>query len=72
MKNLHLSRLPRYAQNQMVSFLGGMGKIINYHPDSNTWRYAITMELGPEPDFGRIGYETTILLHECEIQGVLN
>lgn len=69
---LHLSSLPRYTKNQMVSFIGGMGKIINYHPEVNSWQYAVQMELGPEPDFGRIGYETTILLNESEINAVLN
>ncbi|MFB2935353.1 hypothetical protein ACE1B6_08740 [Aerosakkonemataceae cyanobacterium BLCC-F154] len=69
---LHVSGLPRYAKNQMVSFMGGIGRIINYHPDSNSWRYAVEMELGPEPDFGRIGYETTILLNESEINAVLS
>ncbi|MFB2894638.1 hypothetical protein ACE1CI_17145 [Aerosakkonemataceae cyanobacterium BLCC-F50] len=69
---LHLSGLPRYPKNQMVSFLGGMGKIINYYPEPNSWQYAVQMELGPEPDFGRIGYETTILLNESEIDAVLN
>lgn len=69
---LHFSRVPRYAKNQIVSFLGGMGRIVNYHPDANSWRYAVEMELGPEPDFGRIGYETTILLNESEIHPVWN
>lgn len=68
---IHLSSLPRYTKNQTVSFFGGMGKIINYHPEVNSWQYAIQMELGPEPDFGRIGYETTILLSEAEINAVL-
>lgn len=68
---LRLSRLPRYDKNQMVSFIGGIGRIINYHCEVNSWQYAVQMELGPEPDFGRIGYETTILLHESEINAVM-
>lgn len=63
---------PRYAKNQFVSFLGGVGTIRNYGPDSNTWKYAVEMEMGPEPIFGRIGGETTILLHESDIQAVMN
>jgi hypothetical protein len=30
------------------------------------------MELGPEPEMGRIGAEATILLNESEIQGVMD
>ena len=70
--NIYLSNLPRYTKNQMVSFIGGMGRIINYHLEVNSWQYAVQMELGPEPDFGRIGYETTILLNESEIDPVFN
>ena len=70
--NKALTHLPRYAKNQLVFFLGGVGKIKNFRPDSNTWNYAIEMEMGPEPNFGRIGNETTILLHESDIQGLLS
>ncbi|HEY9848418.1 MAG TPA: hypothetical protein V6D28_03095 [Leptolyngbyaceae cyanobacterium] len=54
---------PRYNHNQTVSFTGGIGKIRNYRPDANTWKYIVEMEMGPLPDFGRIGSETTILLY---------
>ncbi len=61
--------VPRFRRNQMVCFRGGVGKIKSYRPNSNnTWIYAIEMEMGPEPEFGRVGFETTILLHETEIQ----
>jgi len=53
-----------------VRFLGGVGKIKSFRPESNTWTYAVEMEMGAEPDFGRIGAETTILLHEDDILGV--
>lgn len=58
---------PRFRENQMVSFLGGVGKIKSYKPGYSTWTYAIEMEMGPEPEMGRIGPETTILLHETDI-----
>lgn len=54
----------------MVRFLGGVGKIKSFHPDSNTWTYAIEMEMGLEPDFGRVGAETTVILYEEDILGV--
>jgi hypothetical protein len=51
-----------------VQFSGGVGTIKSYQPNSNnTWTYAIEMEMGPEPNFGRVGFETTILLQETEI-----
>lgn len=60
--------LPRFNRNQLVQFSGGVGTVKSYQPNSNnTWIYAIEMEMGPEPDFGRVGFETTILLHETEI-----
>lgn len=69
---LNLVSMPKYDKNQKVFFIGGVGKIKNYKPDSNTWNYAIEMEMGTEPYFGRIGNETTILLHEADIRGTLN
>ncbi len=67
-----IKTLPQYKTNQVVSFLGGMGKILNYRPDSGTWAYAIEMEMGEPPETGRVGPETTILLYEMEIEGVNN
>lgn len=61
----------RFNQKQMVSFAGGIGKIISYQPVSNTWTYAVQMDMGPEPPFGRIGFETTIILEETELQAVV-
>jgi hypothetical protein len=55
----------------MVHFVGGIGTIKNYRPDSTTWTYAVEMEMGPEPEMGRVGLETTILLHEADIQEVM-
>lgn len=62
--------LPRFIANQTVHFKGGIGTIKSFRPNSNnTWIYAVEMEMGPEPNFGRVGFETTILLHETEILG---
>lgn len=63
---------PMYAKDQRVCFVGGGGKILYCRPESGTWTYAVQMEMGPEPDMGRIGSETTILLDEADIQGVMN
>jgi hypothetical protein len=56
----------------MVCFWGGMGTIRSYHLESGTWAYAVEMALGPEPDLGRVGSETTILLHEADIEELMN
>ncbi len=63
--------LPRFNTNQIVHFVGGIGTIKNLRPDSGTWTYAVEMEMGPLPDVGRVGFETTILLQESDIQGVI-
>jgi|GEM_PF-3820939 len=30
------------------------------------------MEMDPEPEMGRVGFETTILFNEADIQGIMN
>jgi len=55
----------------MVCFVGGVGKIRSCRPESGTWTYVVEMELGPEPDMGRVGSETMILL-EADIHEVMN
>lgn len=58
---------PRFEKNQTVEFVGGIGKIKNHYSESDSWIYLVEMAMGPEPDFGRIGYETMILLLEPDI-----
>jgi hypothetical protein len=48
-----------------------MGKILNCQVDASTWAYAVEMEMGPLPDMGRVGPETTIWLYETEIEDVI-
>ena len=50
-----------------VEFIGALGTIIQYCPKSGYWSYLIEMEMGSEPEMGRIGYETAILLFETDI-----
>lgn len=64
--------LPKFRQNQRVRFLGGTGLIKTYRPDARNWTYTVEMELGPEPEIGRVGPETTVLLYESDIQGILD
>ncbi len=63
--------IPRFRKNQRVCFVGGVGTIRYCRSEVSTWTYAVEMEMGPEPDMGRIGSETTILLHEADIHEVI-
>ncbi|MEH1925449.1 hypothetical protein [Nostoc sp.] len=58
---------PKFCKGQKVEFIGGLGTIIQCHPNSGYWSDLVEMEMGSEPDIGRIGYETTILLFETDI-----
>jgi hypothetical protein len=69
--NKQLTVIPKFNRHQVVRFLGGVGTILYYQPDSQTWKYAVEMAKGPEPDMGRIGPETTVLLHEEDIYETL-
>jgi hypothetical protein len=59
---------PRFNQNQTVRFVGGEGRVKQYLPDSQSWAYMVEMAMDPEPEIGRVGYETTILLMESDLQ----
>ena len=59
---------PRFRREQSVCFAGGEGTIQSYKFEAGTWVYQIAMALGLEPDFGRVGYETTIVLTEVELE----
>lgn len=43
-----------------MSFACGIGKVKSHRPLAGIWYYAVEMEMGPEADFGRVGYETTM------------
>lgn len=60
--------VPRFDKNQTVRFVGGEGQIREYHSDAGTWTYIVEMPLGPEPAIGRVGYETTIMLLEPDLE----
>lgn len=59
--------LPKFSRDRTVQFIGGRGKIKHCKPDAGTWVYAVEMDMGIPPETGRIGFETTILLHEADI-----
>ncbi|WP_036487853.1 hypothetical protein [Myxosarcina sp. GI1] len=62
---------PKFELNQTVSFIGGIGKIKDCQLEINEWTYTVEMIMNSEPDFGRIGTETTIVLEESDIRGVV-
>ena len=62
---------PRFDCHQTVRFFGGIGKIKNIQRQAICWIYHVEMIQGIEPDFGRIGAETTIVLEEQDIRQVL-
>lgn len=59
---------PRFNKDAMVRFAGAVGRIKSYRPNLSTWIYAVEMEMGAEPDFGRVGAETTLLLDEADLE----
>ena len=63
---------PRFERDQAVKFIGGSGKIKNHHYESGSWFYYVEMAMGSEPDFGRVGCETMILLSESELLSELD
>jgi hypothetical protein len=50
-----------------VQFVGGLGIIRSYKPEAQSWSYLVEMELGPEPDFGRIGAEAMVIITEADL-----
>ena len=58
---------PQFYRHQTVSFLGGIGKIKRIEKQALGWTYHVEMSMGIEPDFGRVGAETTIVLEEQEL-----
>jgi hypothetical protein len=60
-------RAPKFHHMQWVSFTGGEGAVRSYKFEFGGWTYLIEMELEEEPDFGRIGAETMVLLNEADL-----
>ncbi|MER3495077.1 MAG: hypothetical protein C4323_24515 [Mastigocladus sp. ERB_26_2] len=69
--NSKLIMPPKFNKNQVVYFIGGIGIILDLQVDSATWKYAVEMEKEPETNIARLSNETTIFLHEADIDGVI-
>ena len=63
-----LIKAPKFRPTQWVRFIGGEGIVRSYKPDAGTWAYIVEMPLGLEPDFGRVGAETMVSLHEVDLR----
>ena len=66
-----LLNAPKFREQQQVCFAGGQGKILSLQADGIDWLYSVEMPLGVEPDMGRIGYETIVLMSESELNSEL-
>ncbi|MEH2311948.1 MAG: hypothetical protein V7K35_11220 [Nostoc sp.] len=66
------SPVRKLCKGQIVSFIGGEGMIKNYRFESGSWEYLVEMPMGPEPEMGRVGYETMIWLPEVDISSLRN
>ena len=62
---------PRFDRHQTVRFFGGTGKIKDIQRQDICWIYHVEMNQGAEPDFGRIGAETTIVLEEHDLRQIV-
>jgi hypothetical protein len=65
-----LIEMPGFYLDQRVSFIGGEGIVRRYKSEAKTWTYFVEMALGTEPDFGRIGAETMIVLTEADLYAI--
>jgi hypothetical protein len=62
-----LMTTPKFTRHQKIRFAGVLGKIKSYQLRSNTWTYVVEMEMEQNPDFDRVGDETSLLLNEADI-----
>lgn len=62
-------KMPEFCHGQQVSFVGGEGIVQNCEPKFGEWVYLIEMPLGIEPDCGRVGAETMVLIDEADLCG---
>lgn len=65
-------RASQFCQGQKVRFVGGTGTVRNSKLESGCWTYLVEMDMGPEPEMGRIGYETTVWLFESDVDSIEN
>ncbi|MEX0268449.1 hypothetical protein AB3R30_04860 [Leptolyngbyaceae cyanobacterium UHCC 1019] len=62
-----LVQSPIFRQAQKVMFIGGEGIVQSCKHEAGRWTYLVKMPLGVDPNFGRIGAETMVLLQESDL-----
>lgn len=62
-----LTKIPIFRHAQRVRFVGGEGIVRGYRSEAGGWDYIVEMALGQEPDFGRVGAETMVVLTEADL-----
>ena len=70
--NATFLKIPKFGSHQRVKFIADEGVVKKLQHQSASWNYVIEieMEMGIEPDFGRVGAETVVVLDEAEIDTV--
>jgi hypothetical protein len=65
---LTIDKVHTFKLAQRVKFVGGEGIVRHVKFEAQNWTYLVEMPLGQEPEFGRVGAETMVLLSETELR----
>jgi hypothetical protein len=65
---LTIDKMHTFKLAQRVKFVGGEGIVRHVKFEAQNWTYLVEMPLGQEPEFGRVGAETMVLLSEPELR----
>jgi hypothetical protein len=63
-----IEKIHTFKLAQRVKFFGGEGIVRQVKFEAQHWTYLVEMPLGREPEFGRVGAETMVLLRETELR----
>jgi hypothetical protein len=63
-----IDKIHTFKLAQRVKFSGGEGIVRHVKFEAQHWTYLVEMQLGREPEFGRVGAETMVLLSETELR----
>jgi hypothetical protein len=63
----NMASTPQFRPKETVCFIGGTGVVKDCRSDSGSWTYLVEMEMASHCQIDRVGYETTIWLHEADL-----
>ncbi len=63
-----IDKIHVFKLTQQVKFFGSEGIVRHVTFEAQHWTYLVEMPLGREPEFGRVGAETMVLLRETELR----